>query len=475
MGQRSRQELMAYCLSLAFLALVACSRGGGEENNGGSGNSGTYSISGVVTANGTPLPGVGITLSGAKEISGKIIYTNENGFYTFTSNVSGTLILTPHLPGYTFTPSILTVQMNGGELIGQNFSASQRFNTASLDGDFALVKFHIGGEKVPTTFTNCEIATAKFNGAGEIASTSTYSTNTLGAPLAATGTATYSVSSPGEVVYRTPEALFNGHLNDAGDIVVAADVSDTNRAISVLVKKGGAGYSNSSLTGKYHFTLIGQNNNDPGARAEIGLFDFDGVGNWTLDGTKSTLAGAANVADTRLGTYSVNPDGTFTLNTAPPIRGVIKDTGDALVLSGVDDVNDQLIIYAVRAGTTTFSNASLNGPYFSTSLSMSTGPFIPMTTACYWEINFNGSGGYYAHWQCSPGPRTISTSGYGTYSVSPDGAFRFGVATDTPAPCRISENGKDFVCAFVDSSTGIGVEFGTKMGECETTCEDQRR
>jgi alpha-tubulin suppressor-like RCC1 family protein len=80
----------------------------------------SQNISGQITAGGSALSGVTITMTGAISASAT---TDPNGNYTFGSIQSGTVILTPSLTGYTFSPLSRTVLLLGVDLAGLNFSS----------------------------------------------------------------------------------------------------------------------------------------------------------------------------------------------------------------------------------------------------------------------------------------------------------------------------------------------------------------
>ncbi len=85
-----------------------------------------YSISGTVTLNaGGGLQGVSITTFGATAI------TDANGAYTLDGLPLGTYTITPQLTGYTFVPSVLTVNLVIGSVIGEDFVATASTSAGS--------------------------------------------------------------------------------------------------------------------------------------------------------------------------------------------------------------------------------------------------------------------------------------------------------------------------------------------------------
>ncbi len=76
----------------------------------------THSISGTVTANGSGLEGVTVTLNSSSTAT-----TDSNGYYSFWGLENGNYTITPSKAGYTFTPTSLTVTVDGGDISGQDF------------------------------------------------------------------------------------------------------------------------------------------------------------------------------------------------------------------------------------------------------------------------------------------------------------------------------------------------------------------
>ncbi|MBI3610121.1 MAG: carboxypeptidase regulatory-like domain-containing protein [Nitrospirae bacterium] len=81
----------------------------------------TYLISGTVTASGTGLSGVTMTLTGA---ASSTAMTDANGNYSFSSLADGSYTVTPSLAGDTFSPVNQAVTVNGADVTGVNFTAT---------------------------------------------------------------------------------------------------------------------------------------------------------------------------------------------------------------------------------------------------------------------------------------------------------------------------------------------------------------
>ncbi|MCX7771116.1 MAG: carboxypeptidase regulatory-like domain-containing protein, partial [Proteobacteria bacterium] len=112
----------------------------------------TYSISGTITfapANGGgPASGVTVILTSGSLT--RVTSTDANGVYIFTGLSDGSYTITPNRSGYAFTPTNLTVNISGGDLTGQNFTASL-LNIFSISGTITSGGAPIEGVTVTLT------------------------------------------------------------------------------------------------------------------------------------------------------------------------------------------------------------------------------------------------------------------------------------------------------------------------------------
>jgi hypothetical protein len=109
-----------------LVVLMGCGSGIGETNT----NSFTFGVSGAITG----AAGVTVTLTGAVTAS---TTTYANGSYAFGSLRNGSYSLTPSKPGYTFNPANIPVTVNGGNIIGQNFTATTVGIAGAVSGAIA--------------------------------------------------------------------------------------------------------------------------------------------------------------------------------------------------------------------------------------------------------------------------------------------------------------------------------------------------
>jgi inhibitor of cysteine peptidase len=117
-----------------------------------------YTISGQVTANGSPLSGVTISLTGTRSFS---TTTDSNGNYSFSVPAGGSYTVTPSLAAYTFSPASQTFS---------NMSANQTANfsgatsTLSISGQVLLNGSALSGVTVTLSGSTSGSVTTSSNG-----------------------------------------------------------------------------------------------------------------------------------------------------------------------------------------------------------------------------------------------------------------------------------------------------------------------
>jgi hypothetical protein len=85
---------------------------------------GTFSITGSIhTSGGGPVPGVTLTLSGDAAVTAN---TNGSGSYSFTGLANGTYTVTPSKNRYSFSPASITLNINGADATGQDFTGTRQ-------------------------------------------------------------------------------------------------------------------------------------------------------------------------------------------------------------------------------------------------------------------------------------------------------------------------------------------------------------
>ena len=85
------------------------------------GASDTFTISGMVSFNGTGLSGVSVSISGAAPGT---VFTDPSGGYSFPGLKKGDYIVIPSIAGYSFSPTSSSLSVTNANLGGKNFTAT---------------------------------------------------------------------------------------------------------------------------------------------------------------------------------------------------------------------------------------------------------------------------------------------------------------------------------------------------------------
>jgi len=120
----------------------------------------TFSISGTITpaAGGS---GATVSLSGAATAT---TTADSSGNFTFTGVSNGGYVVTPSRTGYTFTPTSGSATVNGANVTGVNFTATQQNNpTFSISGTISPTA---GGSGATVSLSGTASATTTANGSG---------------------------------------------------------------------------------------------------------------------------------------------------------------------------------------------------------------------------------------------------------------------------------------------------------------------
>ena len=210
-------------------------------------------ISGRITRSGADLSGVTVHLTGTATASAT---TDGSGDYTFTGLVSGSYTVTPALTGYTFSPPYRSVSLSGGDMSGQDFTAthlSLSFGTAT--------NFDTGTN--PTSVT-----TGDFNSDGklDLAVASDGSNNVSILLGDGSGSFSSAAGSP-YAVGSNPRYIATGDFNGDGipDLVVANLLSNN---VSILLGKVNR---NGTFQGAVNYP-VGTHPNS----IAVGDFNYDG-------------------------------------------------------------------------------------------------------------------------------------------------------------------------------------------------------
>lgn len=269
---------------------------------------------------------------------------NVNGSFTITGSAGSTMKC--GMSANTNTAVCATVNNNTFQNISVLVIAgSGKYSNASLNGTYytASLDQYAG--------LTSELGTATFDGKGNGSFTGVYS-NVSGASQPENEPGTYSVNVNGSfaITGSTGSTMKCGMSADT-NTAVCSDVTDTGyQNISVLVKAGSGGYSNSSLNGTYYMTA---GDSDSGFTSQFGNVTFNGQGGFTTFGTINNPNGA-NQPTGNLGTYSVSAGGAFTVT---PLGGGgmqcnMGADANTLLCATVNNTGDQNIAVLVKATST---------------------------------------------------------------------------------------------------------------------------
>ena len=263
-----------------------------QGDSGSGSNSGTYSVNPV---------------DGSYEQS---IPTHEGTVYGhgYISNGNKTLIMSI---GEMYEQTIFIAVKDEG----------RTFNKSDLCGAYKFRDLEVHDFEEDHGDAGVCSVTFNFDGQGNWNCNGTYFESDGSLELIAVS-GTYTVSSDGSVDFYQEgdvEPNFTGHLSgDTNSLILGKGRQNhtISQWIGVAVKVDPATtHTNSDLSGIYHFQEIELEDfetDDREACIARGALNFDGAGNFT--GTyKSYDSGNISESGSSTGTYSVNPDGSFTL------------------------------------------------------------------------------------------------------------------------------------------------------------------
>jgi len=119
---KSRGFPKCLAFSLALLPLFVSLCGCAGVVSPGSGTSDTFLLSGTISPQSIG-DGTNVTLSGPASAS---TIGNRSGTYSFSGLANGTYAITPSRSGYIFSPNVQSVAINGSDVSGIDFTASQQ-------------------------------------------------------------------------------------------------------------------------------------------------------------------------------------------------------------------------------------------------------------------------------------------------------------------------------------------------------------
>ena len=222
---------------------------------------GSYTIAGTITYNGSALSGVTVTLSGG---TSKTTTTDEDGEYSFSDLSSSTYTITPSKLGYAFTPSSKQVTASCAVQLGVDFTATTSGTTYSISGKVTLSGSGLSG--VTMTLSGSGSETTETDSSGD------YTFSGL-----SNGTYTITPSKSGYTFTPVSKSVTISGSNKTGQNFTATAIA--TYSISGTVTLSGSGLSDVTMT------LTGSGS---------GTTTTDTSGNYTFSGLSN-------------GTYTVTP------------------------------------------------------------------------------------------------------------------------------------------------------------------------
>lgn len=148
-------QFLLYCFILLFLFATGCSSVEDAIDEKIGDDESSYKISGKVTLDGQPLPGVTMTLTGD---ASKTSTTDANGNYSFDNLEGGYYAWAPSLKDYRFEPVYRDVTQNGSGSLTGDFAATSSPGYTSVCGNGTCeTGEEVGNEfGVPSCILDCK-------------------------------------------------------------------------------------------------------------------------------------------------------------------------------------------------------------------------------------------------------------------------------------------------------------------------------
>jgi len=366
--------------------------------------------------------------------------------------------------------------------------AARGYTNATLSGDYEMIGYMYetsitqpnassfgNPQPVPLGFS-CIYGTMHFNGAGGVTETGVKRVDN-GSPFTNNGSGSYSIAADG-TFSMSAGASFSGSVLSSGNIVVFSSTSNQPQ-MTIAIKKGGATFSNASLSGDYgteiymyetgttqpSTTTVGTPANPPlGFTSTVSTLTFDGAGSVTATGTRNTdgTTGPDNGSDT----YSVTSGGTFSMTN---MTGTVLAGGSVLIWVSSGNNQPQIAISLKKSGT--LGTASLKGDYGTVTYHFENGTTQPNTSTAGTPagrplgfistastLTFDGAGNV----SVASGTRNTdgtasADSGSGTYSVDPDGTYHMSAGSTFSG--LVLDGGSVLIWASLSNLPQIGVSI----------------
>ena len=285
------------------------------------------------------------------------------------------------------------------------------------------------------------------------------------------------VSADGPFTFATKVAAGAGY-----NVSVATQPTNPSQTCSVGSGSGTMGSSNvtnvavactatlanEKLTGAYQVVdFVGDSPfNYEGDFSDLLTLTFDGAGNFT--GTAVENGDGRIYSSPVSGTYAVTVDGTLTIGLSvgllgtSPVTGSLSADGNTLVAGQTTASGSQpMLLFAIKQGQSTFSNASLTGAYsavhYDSHSAGDSGGLLAVT--------FDGSGNFSGTDTLNNAGTVSTVSVAGTYAVAADGTLMISPAGAAPITGALSADGTTLLGSQLTSGTFPSVVIGIKRGQ----------
>jgi hypothetical protein len=245
----------------------------------------------------------------------------------------------------------------------------------------------------------------------------------------------------------------------------------TTLACMILLSNAAVAFSNASLKGSYGFlSTTWTADSTQTASNTLGTMTFDGVSAVTFSSTSNN--GGTITTSTGSGTYSVLASGSGTITLTESGTGETIKMSIALNTGGkgfqflITNCNGTCANavesgIALASGATSFSNASLKGPF-----GVLTNTWTPTSTvpadASIGIVSFDGVSKVTATITDNTAGSVITTTSSGTYSVNSDGSGTLSLT---------NKKGNTITVAIVINSAGRQIQYVATS--CGSTCTNE--
>jgi hypothetical protein len=291
------------------------------------------------------------------------------------------------------------------------------------------------------------------NNAGTVTSgtvAGTYSTD----PLGLSSQSSFLVDT-GLTVNLTGQPWLSGNLSTDRNTLVLSELlaSGEQPGIAIGIRQGQSTFTNQSLAGTYTVASLGAS----AAVGSVATLSFDGAG--TFSG-QTVLNNAGSITNSAVsGTYSVGADGTLTVTYAgaSPLTGGISADGNTVVLAQGTSGHAAAIAAGIRQGSSSFTNANINGTYAVASYGGAG------AAGALWTLAFDGSGDISGSITANSGGVLSSTNLTGTYSAGANGALTVDPTGGALLTGGAGANGPEWVAGQTSAGQPASIQFAVPV------------